>query len=62
MQITLIVGVFFLVLAAVFAIAGWRDYLSAQRQWTTVSRVRFRTAISFTIVGTGLVLWKLFSN
>ena len=62
MPITVIVGVFFLVLAAVYAIAGWREYLSAQRQWTPLIRVRFRTAISFTIVGAGLILWKLFSN
>jgi hypothetical protein len=59
MDVTVIVGVFFLVLAAVFGFATRRDYLAAQRHWSPACRAHFRVAIIFTLVGAGLVVWKL---
>jgi hypothetical protein len=62
MRIMLYVGIFFLVLAAVFALAARSDYLAAQRHWMPVGQTHRRIAIIFAIVGLGLVLSRLLRN
>ena len=59
MRITLAVGVFFLVLAAIFGFAARSDYLASQRQWTPAGKTRRRISIVFAIVGVSLILWQL---
>ena len=59
MSITLIIGVFFLVLAAIFAFAARGDYLAASSQWTPAGKTRRRISIIFAIVGVSLILWQL---
>ncbi len=58
MSITLIIGVFFLVLATIFAFAARSDYLAATRQWTPAGKTRRRISVIFAIVGVSLVLWQ----
>lgn len=60
MQIMYIIGIFFLVLAVVFGSAARRQYLAAQSHWTPAAKAQKRTAVSFALVGVGLILWKLF--
>jgi len=54
------VGIFFLALALVFALAARSDYLASQRHWLPVGKTRGRIAIVFAIVGGGLLVsWLL---
>jgi hypothetical protein len=56
----LYVGVFFLVLAAIFARAARSDYIANQRQWSPVLKTRSRSTVIFAIVALGLILsWLL---
>jgi hypothetical protein len=57
-RIALAVGVFFLVLATVFAFAARSDFVNAQRQWASAGRTRRRVAVLFAIVGFGLLIWR----
>ena len=59
MRIMLYVGVFFLVLAGVFALSARTDFLAAQHRWMPAARTHGRVAIIFAIVGAGLVLTQL---
>jgi hypothetical protein len=59
MRITLYVGVFFLVLAAVFVLAARSDYLAARCHWMPVGKTRRRIAIISAIVGLVLIFWQL---
>ena len=58
-MITLCVGIFFLVLALVFAIAAWKDNRSAGGILIPASKTRRRVAVIFCLVGLGLVLLHL---
>jgi hypothetical protein len=58
MKITLIVGVFFLVLAVIFGVAAWRGYFASQRQWTPAGKTYWRISMIFAIVGLGWILWR----
>lgn len=62
MNTGVLIGVFFLVLAAIYGGAARRDYVVAQHQRTPAGRARFRIAISFAVAGGGLVLWSLISQ
>jgi len=58
-NIAIVVGVFFVVLAVVFAVAARGDYRAAQRQWTPAGKTRRRIALIFGVVGLGLIFWQL---
>ncbi len=62
MNITLAVGVFFIVLATVFAVAAARDPRTAGENQVPANRARRRVAMVFAIVGLGLVLYRLASH
>lgn len=59
MKIPAIIGVFFLVLAAVFGLATLRSFLVTQGQGLPANKSWTRIAIIFALVGAGLVLWQL---
>jgi hypothetical protein len=61
-MITIIIGGFFLLLAAINAFAMRRDYLAAQKQLTPAVTTRRRIAIIFALVGAGLVLLGVFNR
>ncbi|HWD91513.1 MAG TPA: hypothetical protein VG938_04105 [Verrucomicrobiae bacterium] len=61
-MITIIIGVFFLLLAAINAFAMRRNYLAAQKQQTPAVTAKRRIAIIFALVGAGLVLLGLFNR
>jgi uncharacterized integral membrane protein len=61
-MITIIIGVFFLVLAGINAFAMRRDYLAAQKQQTPAVATRKRIAIVFALVGGGLVVLGLLNR
>jgi uncharacterized integral membrane protein len=61
-MITIIIGVFFLVLAAINAFAMRMNYLVAQKQQTPAVTAKRRIAIIFALVGAGLVLLGLFNR
>ena len=54
-----LIGVFFLVLAVIFAFGAWTDYKRAERQWSPAAKTRRRIAMIFGIVGVGLLLAAL---
>jgi len=58
-RIAIAVGVFFVVLAVVFAVAARGDYRAAKRQWTPGGKTRRRIALLFAVVGLGLIFWQL---
>jgi hypothetical protein len=61
-MITIIIGVFFLLLAAINAFAMRRDYLAAQKQQIPAVTARKRIAIVFALVGAGLILLGLLNR
>ena len=58
-MITLCVGIFFIVLAIVFAFAAGGEYVRAQRQWTPAGKTRRRVAFIFALVGSSLCAWQI---
>lgn len=59
MNIRILVGIFFMVLAAIFGFAASRGFLAAQRQWNSASKTYRRVAIIFALIGAGLILLQL---
>jgi hypothetical protein len=62
MPIQSAIGVFFVVLALVFAVAAGKDYASAGRQWTPAGRTRRRVSVIFAGIGLGLIFWHYISR
>jgi hypothetical protein len=59
-MISTVVGVFFLLLAAIYGFVALSDYLAALRQWTIKAQIRRRMAIIFAAVGLSLIVWQRF--
>jgi hypothetical protein len=59
MNMRILIGIFFLVLGAIFGFAAWQGLVAAQRQWNPASKTYRRVAIIFALVGAGLILLQL---
>jgi hypothetical protein len=59
MPTQVVIGVFFLVLAVIFAVAARSEYSKAAGQTTPAVKARRRVAIIFAAVGWGLIIWHL---
>lgn len=59
MKIASVIGLFFLVLSAIFGFAARGEYLAAQRRWTPAGRTRRRVGLIFGVVGLALTLWPM---
>jgi uncharacterized membrane protein len=59
MPTQVVIGVFFLVLAVIFAVAARADYSKAAGQLTPAVKTRRRVAIIFAVVGWALIIWHL---
>lgn len=62
MNVQVAVGIFFLVLALVFAIAVKRDNRPTQNPLPPAVKTRRRIAMIFALVGLGLLLWHFFNR
>ncbi len=62
MKIGILVGLFFIVLGAVFGFTARSDYRSAAGRWSPAARTRRNIAIVFLIVGVVLLLWRLLAR
>ena len=59
MQLQVIIGIFFMVLAVIFGVSALRQYVKAQGSWTPAGKTHRKMAITFVLVGVGLVIWRL---
>ncbi|HEY5909321.1 MAG TPA: hypothetical protein VJA21_01820 [Verrucomicrobiae bacterium] len=59
MRITSLIGLFFLVLAAVFGLAARADYRRSHSRWSPAGITHRRIAVIFGIVGLSLLVWGI---
>jgi len=61
-MITVAIGLFFLLLAVLYAILARKNYIAAQKQPTPAVKARGRIAVIFALVGLGLVMLGLLNR
>ena len=57
MPTQVVIGVFFVVLGVIFAVASRSEYSKAAGQSTPAAKTRLRVAIIFGVVGLTLIVW-----